>query len=78
MIVVTDMDRAYVFHVSQLRRCLKVPTEEVKLEEIELDKNLIYKEHPIAILDFSKKKTRTRTIKMVKVQWNRHSTEEAT
>ena len=49
-----------VFHVSQLRRCLKVPTEEVKLEEIELDKNLIYKEHPIAILDFLERKTRTK------------------
>ena len=59
-------------------RCLKVPTEEVKLEEIGLDKNLSNKEHPIAILDFLKRKTRTKTIKMVNVQCSRHSTEETT
>jgi len=67
-----------VFHVLQLKRCLKIPTKEVKLEEIGLNKNLSHKEHPIAILDFSKRKTRTKTTKMVKVQWSRHSTEEAT
>ena len=67
-----------VFHVSQLKTCLRSPTEEVNLQDVVIDKNLSYKEYPIAILDFSKKKTRTKTIKMVKVQWSRHSTEEAT
>ena len=33
---------------------------------------------PIAILDFSERKIRTKTIKMVKVQWNHHLVEEAT
>lgn len=67
-----------VFHVSQLKRCLKVPTDLVKVQEINLDKNLSYKEHPIAILDFLEKMTRTKTIKMIKVQWSRHLVEEAT
>ena len=66
-----------VFYVSQLRRCLRAPTEEVNLQEVEIDKNLTYQEYPIAILEFSTKKTRTKTIKMVKVQWSHHSTEEA-
>ena len=47
-------------------------------QDIEINKNLSYKEHPIAILDFLKRKTRTKTIKMVKVQWSSHSTEETT
>ena len=63
-----------VFHVSQLKRCLKAPEEEVNLQDIDINKDLSYKEYPIAILDFSERKTRTKTIKTVKVQWSRHST----
>ena len=48
------------------------------MQDIEINKNLSHKEHPIAILDFSERKTRTKTIKMVKVQWSHHSTEETT
>jgi hypothetical protein len=67
-----------VFHVSQLKRCLKAPEEEVNLQDIDINKDLRYREYPIAILDFSERKTRTKTIKMVKVQWSRHSTKETT
>ena len=67
-----------VFRVSQLKRCLRAPKEEVNLQDIEINKNLSYKEHPITILNFLKRKTRTKTIKMVKVQWSSHSTEETT
>ena len=48
------------------------------MQDVEIDKNLSYKEYPISILDFSERKTRTKTIKMVKVQWSHHSTKEAT
>ena len=48
------------------------------MQDVEIDKNLSYKEYPISILDFSERKTRTKTIKMVKVQWSHHSTEEIT
>jgi hypothetical protein len=61
------------FHVSQLRRCLKAPEEEVKLEDIDINKD-----GKSAILDFSERKTRTKTIKRVKVQRSHHSTEETT
>ena len=67
-----------VFHVSQLKRCLRTLDEEVNLQDIEVDRNLSYKEHPIAILDFSERKTRINTIKMVKVQWSHHSIKETT
>jgi len=57
---------------------LRAPEEEVNLQDIEINMNLSYKDHPNAILDFSESKTRTKTIKMVKVQWSHHLTEETT
>ncbi|WVZ70783.1 hypothetical protein U9M48_019423, partial [Paspalum notatum var. saurae] len=59
-----------VFHVSQLKKCLRVP------EEIEPD--LTYEEQPIKILDQKQRSTRRRTINFYKVQWRNHSEEEAT
>ncbi|WVZ90355.1 LOW QUALITY PROTEIN: hypothetical protein U9M48_036664, partial [Paspalum notatum var. saurae] len=40
-----------VFHVSQLRKCIRVPSEVTHLEEIDLQPNLTYQDHPIRILD---------------------------
>ena len=40
-----------VFHVSQLKKCLRVPEEQVPLGNIELEKNLTYKERPIKVLE---------------------------
>jgi len=57
---------------------LKAPEEEVNLQDIDTNKDLSYKEYPIAIVDSLERKTRTKIIKMVKVQWSRHSNEETT
>ncbi|WVZ51778.1 hypothetical protein U9M48_002889, partial [Paspalum notatum var. saurae] len=59
-----------VFHVSQLKKCLRVP------EEIQPD--LTYQEQPIKILDQKQRSTRRRTINFYKVQWSNHTEEEAT
>jgi hypothetical protein len=40
-----------VFHVSQLKRCLKPPTEVVIEDTIPLEPDLTYKTYPIKILD---------------------------
>ena len=41
-----------VFHMSQLRKCLRVPEEEVvPVETIDLQKDLRYQEVPVKILD---------------------------
>ena len=40
-----------IFHVSQLRRCLRVPTEVVESDSIQLESDLTYPEHPIKIID---------------------------
>jgi hypothetical protein len=49
-----------VFHVSQLRRCLKVLEEKrVPVETIDLQPDLRYLEVPVKILDTVVKRTRT-------------------
>jgi hypothetical protein len=66
-----------VFHISQLRRCVKDPIK-VKHSDIELKDHLSYVEKPIKILDESWKQLRNRAIKFCKVQWKNHPIREAT
>ena len=40
-----------IFHVSQLKKCLCVPTEAVKIEGLQVQPDTTYLEHPIKILD---------------------------
>jgi hypothetical protein len=42
-----------VFHVSQLKKCLGVPEEQLPMEEIELGGDLTYREGPVKILDIA-------------------------
>jgi hypothetical protein len=68
-----------VFHVSQLRRCLRVPERErVPEEEIVLQTDLQYQEVPIKILDTVIRRTRNSEVRICRVQWSRHGVEEAT
>jgi len=67
-----------VFRISQLKKCLRVPIEATNFEDLDIQPNLSYKEHPIRILDRAECKTRNKTTKFVKVQWSRHSKCEAT
>ena len=67
-----------VFHVSQLKKCLRVPEEQIPLEELAVKEDLTYEEYPIKILQTAERVTRSRVIKMCKVQWNRYTEDEAT
>jgi hypothetical protein len=67
-----------IFHVSQLRKCVKIPTEIIDSQAIEIEPNLTYTEHPIRMLDTKERSTRRETIRMYKIQWNHHTEEEAT
>jgi hypothetical protein len=66
-----------IFHVSQLKKCLKAPMDVVLLEVTSLKADLTYLEHPIKILDQKDRVTRGQTVKFFKVQWSNHSEEEA-
>jgi hypothetical protein len=40
-----------VFHVSQLKKCLRVPEERIEPQGIKLKSDLVYREQPIRVLD---------------------------
>jgi hypothetical protein len=67
-----------VFHVSLLRKCLRVPEEHMTLEQLTIGEDLMYQEYPLKILDTSEKVTRNNRYKMCKVQWSNHTKDEAT
>jgi hypothetical protein len=67
-----------VFHVSQLKKCLLVPKEQIPMEDLDAKEDLSYQEHPIRILETSEKVTWNKKIKMYKVQWSHHTEDEAT
>jgi hypothetical protein len=67
-----------VFHVSQLKRCLKPPTDVVIKDTIPLEPHMTYKAYPIKILDQQDRVTRNKTTRFYKIQWNEHSEDEAT
>jgi hypothetical protein len=67
-----------VFHVSQLKKCLRVPEEQLPVEDLEVQEDLTYVEKPTQILEFADRVTRRNTIRMCKVIWGHHSEEEAT
>jgi hypothetical protein len=68
-----------VFHVSQLRRCLKVLEEkQVPVETINLQLDLRYQEVPVKILDTVVRRTRTSEVRVCRVQWSRYRVEEST
>jgi hypothetical protein len=67
-----------VFHVSQLKKCLQVPEEQLPMEDLYAKENLSYQEYPVKILKTSKRVTRNKKIKMCTMQWSHHTGEEAT
>ena len=67
-----------VFHVSQLKKCLRVPEEQVPTEVMDLQPNLQYQESPIKILDVTTQQTRRTAVRFCRVQWSNHTEAEAT
>jgi hypothetical protein len=67
-----------VFHVSQLKKCLRVPEKQIPMEDLDAKEDLSYQEYPIRILKTSERVTRNKKIKMCKVQWSHHTEDEAT
>ena len=67
-----------VFHVSQLRKCLRVPDEGIEPTNIKLQSDLTYEQKPIQVLEETKRVTQSKVIKFYKVVWNNHSEQDAT
>jgi len=67
-----------IFHVSQLRKCLRVPEKVIDIEKLQLEPDLVYPEHPIKIVDHKTRVTRNQISHFYQVQWSNHSEREAT
>jgi hypothetical protein len=67
-----------VFHVSQLKKCLHVPEEQLPMEDLDAKEDLSYQEYLVKILEISERVTQNEKIKMCKVQWSHQTEEEAT
>jgi hypothetical protein len=67
-----------VFHVSQLKKCLRVPDQTIDVADVTLEPDLTYSEHPIQFLDQKDRVTRRRVLKFYKTQWNQHGEDEVT
>jgi hypothetical protein len=67
-----------VFHVSQLKKCLRVLDRTVDVTDVALEPDLTYSEYPTRVLDQKDIITRRKTLKFYKIQWNHHSEDEAT
>jgi hypothetical protein len=66
-----------VFHVSQLKKYLRVPEEQLPMEDLDA-KDLSYQEYSVRILETSERVIRNKKIRTCKVQWSHHTKEEAT
>jgi hypothetical protein len=52
-----------VFYVSQLKKCLRVPKEQIPMEDLDAKEDLSYLEHPVRILERSERVTRNKGIR---------------
>ena len=67
-----------VFHVSMLKRYYGDGHYIIRWDSDLLDENLSYEEEPVAILDREIRKSRSREIASIKVQWKNRPVEEST
>jgi hypothetical protein len=56
-----------VFHVSQLKKCLRVPKEQIPLDELTVKEDLTYEEFSVKIVETAERVNRRWVIKMCKV-----------
>lgn len=67
-----------VFHVSQLKKCLRVPEERIVVRDIKLKSDLAYEVKPMCVLDQKERVTHNRVIKLYKVVWSNQGGRGAT
>jgi hypothetical protein len=66
-IATTLSDVHDVFHVTQLKKCLRMPEEQIPMEDLDAKEDLSYQGYPIKILEMSERVTWNKRIKMCKV-----------
>jgi RNA polymerase-interacting CarD/CdnL/TRCF family regulator len=67
-----------VFHVSQLKKCLRVPEERIEPQGIRINADLEYREQPVRVLDTKDRVTQNKVVTTYKIQWSHHDESDAT
>jgi hypothetical protein len=67
-----------VFHVYQLKNCLRIPEEKVEVKDLKIGLDLVYQEQPIEVLDTKDRITMNSTIKTYKILWCHHDEPDTT
>jgi len=67
-----------VFHISQLKKCLRVLEERLEVWDIKLKSDLVYEEELVVVIDRKKWVTRNHVVMFYKVLWSNHGEEDAT
>jgi hypothetical protein len=57
---------------------MRVPEEQVPLEDLVTSEDLAYQEYPVKLLETSERVTWNKKIRMCKVKWSYYTEEEAT
>ena len=67
-----------VFHVSQLKKCLRILEERIEPQSIQLKSDLEYHEQPVRVLDTKDQVTQNKVVRTYKIQWGHHDDGDAT
>src|SRR5438270_5615934 len=67
-----------VFHVSTLKPYAHDPSHIMDFQDLTIQDDISIEDHPVQILDRSKKVLKNKVIPHVKVLWSHHGVEEAT
>ena len=67
-----------VFHISQLKKCLRVPEEAIEPANVKIQSDLTYEEKPIRVIEEMERVTRSKVVKFYMVVWNNHTEQDAT
>jgi hypothetical protein len=62
-----------IFHVSQLKKCLRVLEERIEVRGVKLESDLVYDEQPVLVLEVQDWVTRSRVVHFFKVVWGNHT-----
>jgi hypothetical protein len=74
-----DMSMIFpVFHVSQLKKYLRIPEEKVVVKDLKIGSDLVYQEQHVVVLDTKDQITRKCTVKAYKILWSHHDEHDAT
>ena len=66
-----------VFHVSQLKKFLRVPEEQIESQDLKIGSDLEYHEQPVWVLDIKDRVTPNKVVRMYKIQWTHHDDSDA-